>query len=109
MNYQRYVAAGLACAALLTLPLSASAVRKGSGGPRAAGTPVLMETVPAVGQDLRFSEIETRVRENNLNVKAAREGLAQAEAMDWSEAVKMAEWILNEDKWIKRAIEEGRV
>lgn len=31
------------------------------------------------------------------------------EDMDWSEAVKMAEWILNEDKWIKRAIEEGRV
>lgn len=31
------------------------------------------------------------------------------EDMDWEEAVKMAEWILNEDKWIKRAIEEGRV
>lgn len=30
------------------------------------------------------------------------------EDMDWSEAVKMAEWILNEDKWIKKAIEEGR-
>ena len=31
------------------------------------------------------------------------------EDMDWEEAVKMAEWILNEDKWIKKAIEEGRV
>lgn len=31
------------------------------------------------------------------------------EDMDWSEAVKMAKWILNEDKWIKRAIKEGRV
>ena len=29
--------------------------------------------------------------------------------VDWSRAVKMAEWILNEDKWIKKAIEEGRV
>lgn len=30
------------------------------------------------------------------------------EDMDWSEAVKMAKWILNEDKWIKRAIEEEK-
>ena len=87
MNYQRMVAAGLACAALLTIPLSASAVRKGSGGPKSAGTPVLTETVPSKGQGLRFSEIESRVQENNLNVKAAREGLAQAEAMDWNKAV----------------------
>ena len=87
MNYQRMVAAGLACAALLTIPLSASAVRKGSGGPKSAGTPALTATVPSKGQGLRFSEIESRVRENNLNVKAAREGLAQAEAMDWSEAI----------------------
>lgn len=31
------------------------------------------------------------------------------EDMDWEEAVRMAKWILNEDKWIKKAIEEGRV
>ena len=88
MNYQRMVAAGLVCAVLLSLPLSSSAVRKGSGGPKAAGTPVLTETAPAVSKGLRFSEIETRVRENNLNVKAAREGLEQVEAMDWSKAIR---------------------
>lgn len=31
------------------------------------------------------------------------------EDMDWEEAVRMAKWILNEDKWIKKAIKEGRV
>lgn len=29
--------------------------------------------------------------------------------MDWSEAVKMAEWILKENEWIQRAIEQQRV
>lgn len=88
MKYQRMVAAGLVCAALLSLPLSALAVRKGSGGPKATGKAGITEIVPIKSQSLRFSEIERRVRSNNPNVKAAMEGLAQVEAMDWGKAIK---------------------
>ena len=30
------------------------------------------------------------------------------EDMDWSEAVKMAKWILEEDKWIQRVLEREK-
>ncbi len=88
MIYQRLVAAGLVCAALLSLPLSASAVRKGSGGPRATGRLGVTEIIPVKSQSLHFNEIERRVRSNNLNVRAAMEGLEQVEAMDWGKALK---------------------
>ena len=88
MNYTRIVAAGLVCASILTLPLSAFVVRKGSGGPKATGSLGLSEIVPVKSRSLRFDEIERRVRSNNLNVKAAMEGLEQAEAMDWGKAIK---------------------
>lgn len=88
MKYQCLVAAGLVCAALLTLPLSTSAVRKGTGGPKATGRQGAADIVPVKSRSLRFSEIESRVRSNNLNVRAALEGLAQAEAMDWGKAIQ---------------------
>ena len=88
MNYQRIAAAGLVCAVLLSLPLSAFAVRKGSGGPKATGKPGISEMIPVKSRSLRFDEIESRVRSGNLNVKAAVEGLAQAEAMDWGKAIR---------------------
>ncbi len=87
MEYKRIVAAGLVCAALLTIPLSSSAVRKSADGPRAAGKQNAAEIVPVKSQGLRFEEIESRVRANNLNVKAAQEALEQVEAMDWSKVI----------------------
>ena len=88
MQYKRIIAAGLTCAVLLSLPVSALAVRKGSGGPKAAGSLDSSQIVPVSSGPLTFDQIEARVRAGNLNVRAAQEGLEQAKAMDWNKALK---------------------
>ena len=87
MKFKRIAAAGLACAVLMSLPATALAVRKGSGGPKAAGMLDPAQIVPAVSGSLSFDGIENQVRRGNPNVKAAQEGLAQVKAMNWNRAL----------------------
>ena len=87
MEYKRIVATGLTCAMLLSLPASALAVRKGSGGPKAAGKLDSTQIVPVASGSLSFDQIEGRVRAHNLNVRAAQEGVEQVKSMNWDKAL----------------------
>ena len=87
MEYKRIVATGLTCAMLLSLPASALAVRKGSGGPKAAGKLDTTQIVPVASGSLSFDQIEGRVRAHNLNVRAAQEGVEQVKSMNWDKAL----------------------
>ena len=87
MEYKRIVATGLTCAMLLSLPASALAVRKGSGGPKAAGKLDTTQIVPVASGNLSFDQIEGRVRAHNLNVRAAQEGVEQVKSMNWDKAL----------------------
>ena len=84
MNYRRIVAAGITCAVLLSLPVSVLAVRKGSGGPKAAGTLNAGQITPVYSTRLSFDQIENRVLRNNLSLHAARESLEAARSNDIS-------------------------
>ncbi len=87
MEYKRIVAAGLTCAMLFSLPVTTLAVRKGSGGPKAAGKLDTTQIVPVTSGSLSFDQIERRIRAHNLNVRAAKEGLEQVKAMNWNKAI----------------------
>lgn len=98
MKYKHIVAAGLACAVLFSLPVSALAVRKGSDGPKAAGRLEAGQISPVTSHSLSFDQIENRVRTNNLNVRAAQEGLEQAKAMNWNKVLSEMDDAIDEMK-----------
>ena len=90
MKYRRFIAAGLTCAVLLSLPVSVLAVRKGSGGPKAAGTLSAEQITPVYSTSLSFEQIENRVLRNNLSLHAARESLESARSNDISKQIQDA-------------------
>lgn len=85
-KHTRVLALGLTCTALLSLATPAMAARQNTSTTPISASGTTSVTIPSDGT-LSFSQIGTRVKANNLTLKAAQESLKQAQAMDWNDAI----------------------
>lgn len=85
-KHTRVLALGLTCTALLSLGTPALAARQNTSTTPISASGTTSVTIPSDGT-LSFSQIGTRVKANNLTLKAAQESLKQAQAMDWNDAI----------------------
>lgn len=86
----------LSCALALSLAAPAGAVRYTSTSGAKPTSNAATAAKPASSGSLSFSQIGARVEANNLTIKAAKEGLESAKAMDWNSAIRDLEDAMDE-------------